>query len=67
MTRRIRVRTTLITALSVIVLAWGYWTVAHEFEVDACFDAGGVYIGVIKQCSHSQAELDRILLGAGAE
>lgn len=33
---------------------------AHEWlTVDACYDAGGVYLEELSKCSYSQEEVDR--------
>jgi len=39
---------------------------AHEWlTVDACYDAGGVYLEELSKCSYSQEEVDRYRRRAG--
>lgn len=47
-------------ALVVAVAGLGAKLIVHDWlTVDACYDAGGVYLDEIGKCSHSQTEVDR--------
>lgn len=46
--------------LVVAVAGLGAKFIVHEWlTVDACYDSGGVYLGELGKCSHSQTEVDR--------
>jgi len=55
---RYRVLIPVLLALAATVVA-GRWLAHQWLVVDACYDAGGVYLDVIQKCSYSQAEVDR--------
>ena len=68
MAKRAWIRPVLTVVFALIAIALGFRIVAHEFTVDSCFDAGGVYIEAMQKCSQSQDEIDRYRSGeAGAK
>ena len=55
---RTRTQVAIGVALAIAAAALGRF-VAHDWlTVDSCYDSGGVYLDEIKECSHSQAEVD---------